>query len=358
MRKVGVRVANTTTINVSDAVAKKASRGAGGAQQGDASARQDDAGHQHRDGTCTNLLQERGERHDADRRREGRRDGNGPRKHLRRHEGIVSSEEQEQDGTSSQPDPQLRHQISALAFMKTSAEPGSEGLEVHGARRICDGCAISARRATPVGLSARNRYPGTKLRLWGAENPREKQRVKAGGSVSQEINRLGGSRGFQLGQMLTDTVGQGARRIRDAVPQPIVRGGASSEVAVYRPAAGDAGGLGTASKITAEQPLRFELDEFGAELFPVARIENGYAVFGLVDRVLSPATVKDQQYDAGNLTVTLNEPGTFAMWAERRPKAVLVDGRPTGFEFKNNLLTVDAGTATADSAPVQIQVRL
>lgn len=135
--------------------------------------------------------------------------------------------------------------------------------------------------------------------------------------------------------------------------EPILRGSDASAVAVYRPDSKDA------VRVTADQPMQLELDEFGAQLFPVARIENGYAVFGLLDKVLSPATVKYQQYDAGKLTVMLNEPGTFAMWAERRPKSVLVDGKPTKFEFKNNLLTVEARNPAANgSGPVQVQMQL
>jgi hypothetical protein len=74
--------------------------------------------------------------------------------------------------------------------------------------------------------------------------------------------------------------------------------------------------------------LYFDLGENGFDLFTLAPVEDGVAVFGLLDKYLSPAAVVSVTRGGGATVVRLAEAGDFGAWLARRPARVEVDGRP------------------------------
>jgi hypothetical protein len=92
-----------------------------------------------------------------------------------------------------------------------------------------------------------------------------------------------------------------------------------------------------------EASLPFTLGEFGFDLFTLVPVEQGAAVFGLLDKYVGAAAVVSVARDAGGLTVRLREAGDFGAWLERAPARVEVDGRAlprSGYSFAGGLLRV------------------
>jgi hypothetical protein len=89
--------------------------------------------------------------------------------------------------------------------------------------------------------------------------------------------------------------------------------------------------------------LYFGLADGGFELFTLAPIEEGVAVFGLLDKYLSPAAVVSVTRREGGAVVRLREAGDFGAWLARAPSRVEVDGRtlaPSSYSYTNRLLQI------------------
>ena len=96
-----------------------------------------------------------------------------------------------------------------------------------------------------------------------------------------------------------------------------------------------------------EAALPFTLGELGYEVFTLADVERGVAVFGLLDKYLSPAAVVSVKRDTRGLTVRLREAGEFGAWLARAPSRVEVDGRAlpaSAFKYAGGLLRVPASS--------------
>ncbi len=96
-----------------------------------------------------------------------------------------------------------------------------------------------------------------------------------------------------------------------------------------------------------EAPLPFTLDESGYDLFTLADVERGVAVFGLLDKYLSPAGVVSVRRDERGVTIRLREAGEFGAWLESAPSMVEVDGRAlpaSAFTYAGGLLRVPAAS--------------
>lgn len=99
-----------------------------------------------------------------------------------------------------------------------------------------------------------------------------------------------------------------------------------ARVAVYRLSDGRATLLDVGGA-----PLPFELSEGGFDLFTLATAEDGFAVFGLLDKYLSPAAVVSVKRRDTEAFVRLREGGDFGAWLERPPARVELDGRALRF---------------------------
>jgi hypothetical protein len=91
----------------------------------------------------------------------------------------------------------------------------------------------------------------------------------------------------------------------------------------------------------------FGLADGGSELFTLAPIEGGLAVFGLLDKYLSPAAVVSVTRGGAGAVVRLREAGDFGAWLARAPTRVEVDGRtltPSSYSYDARLLRIPRAT--------------
>jgi hypothetical protein len=89
--------------------------------------------------------------------------------------------------------------------------------------------------------------------------------------------------------------------------------------------------------------LYFDLGENGFDLFTLAPVDDGVAVFGLLDKYLSPAAVVSVARREGGTVVRLAEAGDFGAWLARAPSRVEIDGRalaPSSYKYAAGLLRV------------------
>jgi len=68
------------------------------------------------------------------------------------------------------------------------------------------------------------------------------------------------------------------------------------------------------------------LDDRGCELYVVAPVHRGIAIFGLTDKYISSAAVVYKSEQLDKTSILLKEAGTFGFAAERRPSKVMVNG--------------------------------
>ncbi|HVF42463.1 MAG TPA: Sip1-related alpha-galactosidase [Pyrinomonadaceae bacterium] len=107
--------------------------------------------------------------------------------------------------------------------------------------------------------------------------------------------------------------------------------------------------------------LPFTLGEMGHDVFTVALVERGVAVFGLLDKYLSPAGVVSVKRDARGVTARLREAGEFGAWLERAPARVEIDGRAlpaSGYSYAGNLLRVPASSFGARAGEREVRIVL
>lgn len=93
------------------------------------------------------------------------------------------------------------------------------------------------------------------------------------------------------------------------------------------------------------RPIAVQLSEGGFDLFTLVPVEGGVAVFGLLDKYLSPAAVVSVKRGGGETVVRLREAGTFGAWTAAAPVRVEVDGRalrPSEYSYDAGLLRVPA----------------
>ena len=120
-------------------------------------------------------------------------------------------------------------------------------------------------------------------------------------------------------------------------------GDARTRVAVYRRSDGRAfvlGGRGAES-------LAVSLSEGGFDFFTLVPVADGVAIFGLLDKYVSPAAVVSLRRDGRAIEVRIREGGDFGAWSERRPARVELDGRllpPSAYTYGGGLLRVPASS--------------
>lgn len=106
--------------------------------------------------------------------------------------------------------------------------------------------------------------------------------------------------------------------------------------------------------------LTFALGEFGQDLFTLAPVERGVAVFGLLDKYLSPASVVSvSHHDNDATTVRLREAGEFGAWLESEPLKVEVDGRAlaaSDYSYAGGLLRVPVASFGASAGEREIRI--
>jgi raffinose synthase len=97
---------------------------------------------------------------------------------------------------------------------------------------------------------------------------------------------------------------------------------ANMRAAVYRRSDGQVSLLNDTTSA-----LPFSLKASGFEMFTLSPVSEGIAVFGLLDKYLSPAAVVSQSRQGRQVEVRLREAGDFGAWLERAPARIELDGR-------------------------------
>jgi hypothetical protein len=104
--------------------------------------------------------------------------------------------------------------------------------------------------------------------------------------------------------------------------------------------------------------MPFELSELGFDLFTLARVEGGVAVFGLLDKYVGPAGVVSVKREARAVTVRLREAGDFGAWLERAPESVEAGGRvlpSSAYVYSGGLLRIPR--ASLGTGPFEVTIR-
>ncbi len=86
------------------------------------------------------------------------------------------------------------------------------------------------------------------------------------------------------------------------------------------------------------------LPSWGIDLKMIVPIDDGIALFGLVDKYISPRAVKNVKQEPGRLKLDLEEGGIFGAYVESRPARIRVNGQDLAsskVSYENNFLKLD-----------------
>lgn len=101
--------------------------------------------------------------------------------------------------------------------------------------------------------------------------------------------------------------------------------------------------------------VSLELNSGEHELATISPIEGGVAVFGLIDKFASAATLRYQNRPDEKTTVAMVEDGgLFGAWVAKKPSAVLVDGKKVKASYKGHLLSL----RLPEGSPSLVTIRL
>jgi hypothetical protein len=154
--------------------------------------------------------------------------------------------------------------------------------------------------------------------------------------------------GYGAGVVAAFNVNKGARRVSGFLGVADAGWPAGERAAAMNMAAAYRMSDGRATVLSPDAPAPpVELGESGFDLFTLVPVERGVAVFGLLDKYLSPAGVVSVKRDARGVTVRLRESGDFGAWLEHAPSSVEVDGRAlraSAFTYAGKLLRVPAAS--------------
>jgi hypothetical protein len=89
-----------------------------------------------------------------------------------------------------------------------------------------------------------------------------------------------------------------------------------------------------------EEPVPVHLDADQAALYVAAPIERGAAVFGLLEKFVSPRTVASAQDDGATLRLRVADGGTLGVWLDKPARTVRVDGASVTPRVADGLLEV------------------
>jgi hypothetical protein len=181
--------------------------------------------------------------------------------------------------------------------------------------------------ATPLKVSGRITRPGLAAGVVGAFNANKRATLVKGALHLEDVERL--------------TVG--ATR------------SASALVAVYRR------GDGQVTLMNSVSFLPISLKASGFDLFTLSPVEGGVAVFGLLDKYLSPAAVVSQSRQGRQVEVRLREAGDFGAWLESAPARVELDGKALhapAYSYNHGLLRVPRASFRAGAGERVIRLQL
>ncbi len=102
-----------------------------------------------------------------------------------------------------------------------------------------------------------------------------------------------------------------------------------------------------------DEALPLHLDADQAALYVAVPVERGAAVFGLLEKFVSPRTVADRRDDGGTLRVRVTGAGTLGVWLERPARVVRVDGTETKVQVLDGVLEVPLAGSGAHQVEIE-----
>ena len=105
--------------------------------------------------------------------------------------------------------------------------------------------------------------------------------------------------------------------------------------------------------------LPFTLDSFGFDLFTLVPVQDGAAIFGLLNKYLGTAAIVSQQRDGNRLSIRLREAGDFGAWLERAPSSVKIAGRElphSAYTYKQGLLRVPQSSFGSETGEREVEI--
>jgi hypothetical protein len=166
--------------------------------------------------------------------------------------------------------------------------------------------------------------------------------------------------GYGAGVVAAFNVNKGARQVSGYMSAADAEWPAGERASAMNLSAAYRWGDGRATLLSADAPpTPVRLAEGGFDLFTLVPVEQGVAVFGLIDKYLSPAGVVSVKRDERGVTVRLREAGEFGAWLARAPARVEVDGRAlpaSGYSYAGGLLRVPAASFGARGGEREVKI--
>lgn len=101
----------------------------------------------------------------------------------------------------------------------------------------------------------------------------------------------------------------------------------------------------------------FSLNGYGCKLYYIVPLVDGNAVLGLVNKYNAPAAVMKSRVSSNKIQATIYEGGTFAAVVRSKPRSVKVDGEKIGYDYSDNLLTIDI-PVSKNMGQVKVEIEL
>jgi len=170
--------------------------------------------------------------------------------------------------------------------------------------------------------------------------------------------------GLAAGMVGAFNANKRARRVTGALNLADVEGlaatgaarGASARVAVYRRSDGQVTLLNAANP-----SLPLSLSASGFDLFTLSPVEGGVAVFGLLDKYLSPAAVVSESRQGRQVEIRLREAGDFGAWLASAPARVELDGRilpAPAYSYTRGLLRIPRSSFGTRGGETRLRIQL
>jgi raffinose synthase len=104
-----------------------------------------------------------------------------------------------------------------------------------------------------------------------------------------------------------------------------------------------------------------KLGEFGHDLFTLVPVDQDIAIFGSLDKYLSPAAIESVQRLGTNVKVRLLEPGEFGAFLQKPPRLLKVDRKTlpsSAYRYSGHLLRIPKGSFDASLHDHEVEIVL
>lgn len=103
--------------------------------------------------------------------------------------------------------------------------------------------------------------------------------------------------------------------------------------------------------------IHISLNGYACRLYYIVPLVDGNAVLGLVNKYNAPAAVMKSKVSGKKIQATIYEGGRFAAVVRSKPRSVKVDGEMTGYDYSDDLLTIDI-PVSKNTGQVKVEIDL